>query len=118
MTIWRPLVVSVSSSDDGEAVVVRATEARSWLPVFVRSNERWTVSPGTRPEALTVSRLVEAPVLPRAIRTVPAATVLLALVLAVQVARAPVPAQRAPRPSAPRARRPSRPPTLPPFASC
>ena len=102
MTIWRPLVPSVSSSDDGEAVVVNATDARSWLPVLDRSNDRWIVSPGTSPEAFTVSRFVDAPVFPRAMTTVPDATVWLALVVAVKVANVPMPARAPATPSAPR----------------
>src|SRR5689334_21586300 len=101
MTIWSPLVPSVSSSDDGDALVVRAIEARSWLPVLDRSNERWIVSPGTRPVALTVSRLVDAPVLPRAMTTVPDDTDWLALVVDVKVANVPMPARAPATPRAP-----------------
>ena len=59
------------------------------------------VSPGTRPAAFTVSRFVEAPVFPRAITIVPDATVWLALVVAVKVAKVPMPARAPATPSAP-----------------
>src|SRR5690349_13076142 len=58
MTSCSPLVVSVSSTELGDAVVVSVMEARFWLPVFCRSTARWMVSPGTMPVALTVIRFV------------------------------------------------------------
>src|SRR6476659_8181061 len=92
MTICRPLVASVSSREDGEAVVVRVgAEARSIDPPFERSNARWIVSPGATPVALTVRRLA-APTAPSATESVPLDTVCVALVELVKVANVPRPA--------------------------
>jgi hypothetical protein len=71
ITIWSPLVASVSRSELGDAVVVRVTEARSSDPEFVRSTLRWSVSPGASPVAPMSSLFVAAPVAPSAIVTVP-----------------------------------------------
>ncbi len=98
MTICKPFVASVSSSEVGDAVVVSVTDARLWLPEFVRSKLRCIVSPGTIPEAFTVSRFVAAPVAPNAIVTVPEATVWLADVVLVNVAKVPKPAMLAAAP--------------------
>src|SRR5438132_3394841 len=56
-TICSPFVASVSSSEDGEAVVVSVGDpAKSIVPEFERSNARWIVSPGAAPLAFTVRR--------------------------------------------------------------
>ena len=75
MTSWRPFVVSVSSSELGDAVVVSVVAARSTEPELVRSTVRCIVSPGATSVALRLSRFVEAPVAPRATVTVPVASV-------------------------------------------
>ena len=53
----------------------------------MRSTLRWIVSPGAMFDAPTVSRLVDAPVAPSAIVTVPDETLWLALVELVNVAK-------------------------------
>lgn len=101
MLICRPLVASVSSSELGEAVVVRTIPERlseEPLPLLMRSAARWIVSPGTTLEAPTVSRLA-APVLPRLIETVPDEIVWLAEVELVNVANVPSPAIAATTPT-------------------
>jgi hypothetical protein len=80
------LVASVSSSELGDAVVVRVTPARSIVPELVRSTLRWMVSPGASPEAPTLRRLVAAPVAPSAIVTVPDEMVWFSDVVLVHVA--------------------------------
>ena len=81
--------------------MVNPIVARFSLPVLDRSNARCTVSPGTRPDALTVNRLVAAPVAPNAIVTVPDVTLCDADVVDVNVANVPKPipaaAPRAPK---------------------
>src|SRR5690349_20521418 len=95
MTICRPFVPSVSSSDDGEAVVVRVgAPARSIVPVFESWKARWIVSPGAMPVAFTVRRLA-APAAPSAIVTEPLETVCVAVVELVNVANVPSPARLA-----------------------
>jgi hypothetical protein len=94
MTICRPLVMSVSSSELGEAVVLSTIEDRLSavpLPLLMRSTERWIVSPGTTLEAPIVRRFA-APVVPSAIETVPDEIVWLAEVELVNVANVPSPA--------------------------
>jgi hypothetical protein len=85
-TICRPFVASVSSSEVGDAVVVRVTPARSIEPELVKSTLRWTVSPGASPEAPTLRRLVAAPGAPSAIVTVPDVIVWFSDVVLVHVA--------------------------------
>ena len=101
-TIWRPFVASVSSKELGLADVVSPRDARFWLPLFDRSNERWIVSPGTRPLALTVRRFVDAPVAPKAIVTVPDVTDCDADVDEVNDANVPSDATAAAAPTTPR----------------
>ncbi len=84
ITISSPLVASVSSLDLGRAEVVRVIAERLWFPVaLLREATRCTVSPGTRPEAATLSRFA-VPDAPRAMFTMPDATMLLAEVLEVK----------------------------------
>ena len=74
MTICRPLVGSVSSSELGDAVVLSTIPERLSAdepPLLTRSTDRWIVSPGTTFDAPTVRRFVDAPVDPSAIETVP-----------------------------------------------
>ena len=102
MTICRPLVASVSSSELGDAVVVSTIADRlSALapPLLMRSTDRWIVSPGTTLDAPTVRRLVDAPVAPSAIETVPEEIVWLAEVELVNVANVPSPAIAAATPT-------------------
>jgi hypothetical protein len=101
ITICSPFVASVSSNELVDAVVVSVTDARFCEPEFVRSKLRCIVSPGTIPEALTVSLLVAAPVAPKAMVTVPDATVCEAEVVLVNVAKVPKPAMLAARPTTP-----------------
>ena len=82
--------------------MVNPIVARFSLPVFARSNARCTVSPGTRPDALTVNRLVAAPVAPSAIVTVPEVKLCDADVVDVNVANVPKPAIPAAAPRAPK----------------
>src|SRR5207244_13596838 len=70
-------------------------EARLIVPGLVRSTLRWSVSPGASAVASRLRRFVEAPVAPRAIVTVPEATVWLAEVELVKVAKVPSPAMLA-----------------------
>src|SRR5437660_6716024 len=98
MTICRPATASLSSTEVGLAVVVIAIAARSLPPVLARSNERWIVSPATTPVALTVNRLVDAPVAPNAIVTLADVTDCDADVVDVNVAYVPMPAAAAATP--------------------
>src|SRR6478736_2055860 len=100
IAIWRPLVVSVFSSELVVALVVSETEARLIVPWLMRSTLRWMVSPAAMFEAPTVSRLVDAPVAPRPMVTVPDATDWLAEVELVKVAYVPRPAMAAAAPMA------------------
>ena len=70
---WSPFVVSLSRSVLDPTETPRLIEPMPLIPLAgpSRSTARSTVSPGTRPVALVVRRLVE----PRAIWTVPAETV-------------------------------------------
>ncbi len=86
------MVVLVSSRLDVVAAVVSVTAARFWLPELDSVTARWTVSPGTRPLAATVSRLLAEPAAPRPIVTVPDATEALADVLEVNEPNVPRPA--------------------------
>jgi len=95
MTICRPLVASVSSSELVVALVVSVIPDRSIEPELMRSTLRWMVSPGAMFDAPTVSRLVAAPVAPSAMVTVPDETLWLALVELVKVANVPRPAMLA-----------------------
>jgi hypothetical protein len=96
-TSFKPLVVSVSSRLDGDALVVRSMEPR--LVPDVRSKARCIVSPGTNPVAATVSRLVTAPVAPKESVTVPDDTGSDADVLDVNVAKVPSATMAAAEPS-------------------
>ena len=95
ITIWSPFVVSVSSNEEGDAVVVSVTDPTLLVPadpLLVMSTARWIVSPGTRFEAPTVSRFV----VPSVIETVPevrlCACALVELVKLANVARLATPA--------------------------
>ena len=80
------------------AAVVMVTEERSWSPVLARSTGWLMVSPATRPVTGTASGLV-GPAAPRAIFTVPEATVALAAVVDVKVPKVPSPATLAAAPT-------------------
>ena len=92
MSIWSPSVTSVSSSELGDAVVVSVTPDRSIVPVFDSVTERCIVSPAATVVALMLSRFVDVSVAPRAITTVPVATLVDADVELVNVANVPSPA--------------------------
>jgi len=74
ITIWRPSVAFVSSSELVDALVVSVIPERFREPLFDRSKLRCIVSPGATAVASTFSRLVDAPVAPRSIETVPVVT--------------------------------------------
>src|SRR6476646_4940154 len=98
MTVWRPLVVSVSSSELVVAEVASVTDAMSSVPLLITSTARSIVSPGASPVAPTERRFAE-PLAPSATTTVPDATVWLADVELVNVANVPRPAIDAAAPS-------------------
>jgi hypothetical protein len=97
MTICKPFVASVSSSELGEAVVVSVIEASAIDPAaLLRSTLRWIVSPGAMPLAPMLSLFVEEPVAPSEIEIVPLEIVwLTAGVELVKVAKVPRPAMLA-----------------------
>src|SRR4051794_24971671 len=99
MTICKPLAASVSSFDEVVAVVVRVTEDIAKVPPLVRSKLRCIVSPAAMLLALTLSRLVDAPVAPSTSDRVPDPTVWLAVAVPEKVANVPRPAIDAAEPN-------------------
>jgi len=94
--IWNAARFCLLNSEGAQVGRGFEGDSKTWA-----LHDRWIVSPGTSPEAFTVSRFVDAPVFPRAMTTVPDATVWLALVVAVKVANVPMPARAPATPSAP-----------------